>query len=125
MIEFLIGLCSYILAGMGLGGGVILIPLLIEVLDINQLNAQYISLVAYIPTGIILVFLLKDFKLKNKILPLIPLGIAGAIIGAYVSQKIDTNILRKIYGAFMIAFGINLTIKTLFYSKNTNLKENI
>ena len=110
---------------MGLGGGVILIPLLIEVLDINQLNAQYISLVAYIPTGIILAFLLKDFKLKNKILPLIPLGIAGAIIGAYVSQKIDMNILRKIYGAFMITFGINLTIKTLFYSKNTNLKENI
>ena len=43
--------------GTGLGGGIILIPLLTELLNYNQLSAQYISLIAYIPTGIILIIL--------------------------------------------------------------------
>ena len=129
MIEFLIGLCSYILAGMGLGGGVILIPLLTEFLKINQLNAQYISLIAYIPAGIILMVLSKNSKLMYKILPLIPWGLIGAVIGAYVSQNIDTAVLRKIYGIFMIVFGASLCIKTLLKGKKnmkfTDLRKNI
>ncbi len=119
MIEFLIGLCSYILAGMGLGGGILLIPLLTEVLNVNQLNAQYISLIAYIPAGIILIILSKNNKLFYKILPLIPLGLFGAIAGAYVSQKVDIEFLRKIYGAFLVVFGISLCIKTLSKDKKT------
>lgn len=129
MIEFLIGLCSYILAGMGLGGGIILIPLLTEFCKISQLNAQYISLIAYIPTGIILILLSKKSSQKYKILPLIPFGVIGAIAGAFISQRIDTEVLRRIYGVFMIVFGADLSIKTLLNGKKTikftDLRRNI
>lgn len=126
MIEFLIGLCAYILAGMGLGGGIILIPLLTEVLNFNQLSAQYISLIAYIPTGIILIILSRNSKLMYKILPLILFGLIGAIIGAYLAQRINTDFLRFFYGIFMVVFGAHLSIKTLFKdrkrAKNTVFK---
>ena len=48
---FLAGLCGGILAGMGMGGGTLTIPLLVLALGVGQLTAQFANLVAFLPAG--------------------------------------------------------------------------
>ena len=110
MIPFFIGLVSYILAGMGLGGGVILIPLLTGILKTDRIQAQYISLLAYIPMGLILLFSSRKNNLNYKIVSLVPFGILGAISGAICAKLINEEILKKFYGVFLIVFGLNLCL---------------
>ena len=107
MIEFLIGFLCFLCAGMGLGGGALLIPLLVNFFDFPQGSAQYVGLIAYIPASICaVIYGLKNKDLQYaKILPLIPLGLLGAFLGAFFAMKIQGEQLRKLYGIFMIFFG--------------------
>ena len=107
MIEFIIGFLCFLCAGMGLGGGALLIPILVDFFGFSQSSAQYVGLIAYIPASICaVIYGVKNNDLKySKILPLIPLGLLGAVIGAFIATKIQGEMLRKFYGIFMIFFG--------------------
>ena len=115
MLIFFVALLSYVLAGLGLGGGVLLIPVLVNVFGFNQVDAGYISLLAYIPTGILLCVLSRNFRSYYKILPLIPLGIAGAVIGAMIAKNINIVFLKYLYSVFMILFGGYLCVFNVFF----------
>ena len=47
----LAGVCGGVLAGMGMGGGTLTIPILVLLLSAGQLTAQFANLVAFLPTG--------------------------------------------------------------------------
>ncbi len=122
MIAFFIGVISYVLAGMGLGGGVLLIPLLKEFFGVTQIEAQYISLLAYIPAGLTIIIASKNRDLLYKVVPLIPFGIVGAIIGGVVARNINVLFLRKAYGVFLIIFGLVLCCGNTLKGKKTSKK---
>ncbi len=111
MLAFVISAISYILAGLGLGGGVLLIPSLVSFFEVSQIDAGYISLLAYIPAGILICILSKNTFTFYKIIKLIPFGIIGSILGSIIAQQIDVSILKDIYAVFMIVFGVYLFIK--------------
>lgn len=113
MIAFIIALISYITAGLGLGGGVILIPVLTAYFNIDQLSAQYISLLAYIPAAITIIILSKNYKKFFKVIHLVPIGIIGAIVGTMLAHKMNVIFVRKIYGVFLLIFGLNLLLKNI------------
>lgn len=117
MIAFVIGTLSYVLAGMGLGGGVLLIPLLKEFFGVTQIEAQYISLLAYIPAGLAIIIASKNRDLLYKVMPLIPFGLVGAIVGGVVARNINVLFLRKAYGGFLIIFGLILCFNNIFKGK--------
>lgn len=97
-----------IAGGMGIGGGAILIPALIFFSDLNQHVAQSTNLIFFIPTAISA--LIIHIKNKNidmkKALVLSLSGIPGAIAGSVTANFTEGDILRKMFGVFLVIFGL-------------------
>lgn len=102
------GLFSGIISGMGIGGGIILIPVLTIFLGFDQKVAQGITLLYFIPTAIFALFVhIKNKTIDYKTaLKVASTGIIGAGSGAYFMQFISTNALGKIFSAFLLTVGI-------------------
>lgn len=108
LITLLSGILSGILSGLlGLGGGVILIPIMLFVLDMSQHTAQGISLLVIIPTALAGIWQLHKAKLVNyKLAAYLALGsISGALISSNFVQYIPANDLKLIFGVFIICIG--------------------
>ena len=112
-MGFLIGILSGITTALGVGGGTILILFLTIFLRLDQKTSQAINLFCYIPAAIICIFLnIKNKNIIFKNIHLIVLfGIIGSIIGSFVSKNIDSQILKKLFGIFLIM----LAISEIFY----------
>ena len=108
MIDILFGIIAGIITGMGIGGGSILITLLICFQNINQKIAQATNLIFFIPTSIISTIVnIKNKRINFKLFFFISsIGSIGAAIGAYISTKININILRKLFAIFLITIAI-------------------
>lgn len=113
IILLLIGLFSGIISGMGIGGGTILIPTLSIFLDYGQKSAQNINLLYFIPTAIIaLITHTKNNNIEKNILSkIIIFGLIGAVLGSLVALSIDSGILRKLFGGFLIIMGLSEIFK--------------
>ena len=119
MLLALTGLLAAVLAGMGLGGGVLLIPALTLFFDISQKQAQLISLITYIPmavTALIINIRKKNLLLKNIWL-FLPAGAVGAIAGALAAKWLKGDMLRLIYAVFLILFGLFMLVKSIIAFK--------
>lgn len=108
MLTSLIGFMSGILSGMGVGGGMLLIPAAIMFLGLGQHSAQSLNLFCFIPSAVcaIIVHIRKkniDFKTA---LPLILTGVPFSLLGAYISTNLSASILSKCFGVFILIFGI-------------------
>ena len=109
MIEILTGFISGIVSGTGMGGGTILILCLSIFLGINQKVAQATNLIFFIPTSIAAIYInMKKKKIDFKVAKIIIIfGIIGAIIGAVIAQKIDTKLLKRLFGIFLAFIAIH------------------
>ena len=102
------GFLAGVLGGMGMGGGTILIPLLTIFSSVNQLVAQGYNLLAFLPVSIIAIFIHTKNNLINTkhIVWIILFGVIFAILGSFCANFIDKNMLRKIFGFFLIILSI-------------------
>ena len=109
----LVGFCSGIISGMGIGGGTILIPALLFFTDITQQQAQGVNLIYFVPTAITaLITHQKKGNLDWKTAkPLAVLGLAGAAAGAFLAVSLESEILRRIFGAFLFLMGLSEIFK--------------
>jgi len=110
-IIFIMGLVTGILSGLfGVGGGIILIPMLVLILNIPQHNAQGISMLMMIPTAIVGIYHFNKDKLVNY--NMAGYMAAGAVVGALISanfvQYIPAEILKKFFGLFIICVGARM-----------------
>ncbi len=108
-----IGFFSGIISGMGIGGGTILIPALILILELDQHQAQGVNLIYFVPTAV--VALITHTKNKNVLWqtakPLALFGLAGAAAGSFLAVSMDADLLRKIFGGFLFLMGISEVFK--------------
>jgi len=109
----LVGFCSGIISGMGIGGGTILIPALLFFTDITQQQAQGVNLIYFIPTAITALITHQkkgtlDWKTAK---PLAILGLAGAAAGAFLAASLESEVLRKIFGGFLFLMGLSEIFK--------------
>lgn len=113
-----IGLASGVISGMGIGGGTILIPALSILFDYEQKMAQNINLIYFIPTAIIaLITHVKNGRVEKKVTwKIIIFGVIGAIIGSMIAINMDSGLLRKLFGWFLLLMGISEVWK----GKNSN-----
>ena len=104
----IVGLVGGVLGGMGMGGGTLLIPLLTIFLSVNQLSAQALNLISFIPMAVVALIVHVKNKLVNKsgLLFIILPAAATAIIGSFISNGLDGELLKKIFGGFLIALSI-------------------
>ncbi len=108
MLAVIIGFISGIISGMGIGGGAILIPALIFIKNVTQQTAQGINLVYFLPTAIAaLIMHIKNKNIDIKTALWVGLsGVLGAIAGSYIAGRLGDNILRKMFGVFLLFIGI-------------------
>ena len=120
MLTVLIGSLSGIISGMGIGGGAILIPALTLIIGIDQKLAQGINLVYFLPTAIIALIIHiknKNADLKTAII-IGACGIAGAILGSLFAMRLGGDILRRMFGIFLLLIGLREVYKGIKSFKN-------
>lgn len=107
-MSAVVGFLTGILASMGLGGGFILVVWLTLFQDTPQKTAQGINLLFFLPIALIsLIFHLKNHLVNKKLVMRLVLGgIPGAVAGTLCTQFIDNNLLRKLFAAFLMLFGL-------------------
>lgn len=101
------------LAGLGIGGGSLLILWLTLVLQMEYAVAGTVNLMFFIPSAVITsLYRLKQGKLDIKrILPALAAGCAGAVLFTILGNRIDEAILRKPFGILLLVTGV----RELFY----------
>lgn len=97
-----------LLAGMGVGGGSLLLLWLTQVAVIEQPQARIINLLFFLPAAVIsTLFHKKQNTLQLKpIFPAIIAGCAAAIVLSIVSKHLDLSLLKKLLGGLLIITGI-------------------
>ena len=100
------------LAGIGVGGGSLLILWLTVIMKFEQPTARMMNLLFFIPSALIAtIFHWKKGLDWKKILPAIITGCISAACFSYLSTKVDTEIIKKIFGGLLLLTGI----KEIFY----------
>lgn len=106
--EIVAGIIGGIVAGMGMGGGTLTIPILTIFLKYEQLRAQGINLVSFLPMAVVALFVhcknkLVDFK-NTWLLAVV--GSVFSLAGALIANNISNSILKKFFAIFLIGLGI-------------------
>lgn len=107
----LIGVVAGIVNGLlGIGGGTILIPAMVYLLEVKQHQAHATSLLIVLPTS--LVSMLVYHQQGNiDIRSLLGLALAtsiGAVIGAILMNYCRPSLLRKGFALFMLVAGLRM-----------------
>lgn len=107
-VALIAGVLAGITGAMGLGGGTVLLLYLTVFTSVNQLTAQGINILFFIPIAVvaIIVYTKKGQINWRKIAPMCIIGILGAIIGSFVIRFLDPKLLSKIFAVFIIVMGI-------------------
>lgn len=117
MLEYgfsvIVGTCLGFLAGLGVGGGSLLILWLTGVLGMAHDEARAINLMFFLPSALVASF----FRWRQgtidirRILPAVLTGCAGAVAGSWLSNHIHTGLLQKMFGILLLITGL----RELFY----------
>ena len=107
-IAVIAGVVLGYLAGLGVGGGSLLILWLTLVLKMDHPTARAINLMFFIAgAGAVSLFRWKKAQLKiKKILPAMIAGCIAAGIFSWVSKVVDVDAIRKFFGVLLLVTGI-------------------
>lgn len=104
----LAGLVCGVLSGLGVGGGTLLMVWMTAVAGIAQKSAQGVNLLFFLPTAACALF----FHIKNRlirprvVLPAILTGCLTAAGAALLATAMDTGLLRRLFGGFLVIVGL-------------------
>ena len=107
-IDFTAGILISVLAGLGIGGGGLLVIYLILVKDISQIESQGINLLFFVAAGAAsLIIHVKKRKLElRNIIIMIIFGSLGAVAGSLTANFTDGAVVKKIFGGFLLVSGL-------------------
>ena len=112
-MDFLIGFLAGFAGGLGVGGGGILLLYLTTFGSTDQLSAQGINLIFFIPVAMAALFghMKNGFvKFKTALLAFV-FGIPGVLFGYYIAKSIEETLLRAVFAAFLLIIGIRALVK--------------
>ena len=106
--AFAVGIILGYLAGLGVGGGSLLILWLTLVLGLPHQTARQINLMFFISAaGAVSIFRWKKGTLQiKKILPAIIAGSIAAGIFSWIGLQLDTGIIKKLFGILLLFTGV-------------------
>ena len=108
-IAIAAGLVCGVLSGFGIGGGTLLMVWMTALMSMEQRMAQGVNLLYFLPAAAAALIL----HAKNRVLvwrAIIPATIAGcatAALGALLAANVDTHLLRKLFGGFLVLVGLS------------------
>ncbi|HPN72804.1 MAG TPA: sulfite exporter TauE/SafE family protein [Candidatus Omnitrophota bacterium] len=113
MVSYIVvGLIAGIASGfLGIGGGVVIIPILVYFFGLTQHQAQGTTLALMIPPIGLLAAIkyYRDGNVDVRIAALICTGfIVGGLLGAYLVSPVPDHILRRIFGVFLLGIAVKM-----------------
>lgn len=110
LLPFACGLGAGILSAWGVGGGTALLLIMTLLLGVDQQTAQGVNLLFFLPTAATaLICHAKGGHLDRPTLKFaIPPAVVCALAGAWAATAVDTALLRKPFGLYLLAAGISL-----------------
>ena len=108
ILPFLAGTLTGILSAFGIGGGSLLLIYLTAFAGMSQHQAQGINLLYFLPAAAAALPAHKknDLLEKKVILPAILAGLLAAGCTALLANRLDTDLLRKLFGVFLLYIGL-------------------
>ena len=106
IVACFVGVCSGLF---GVGGGVLLVPLLVLLFAFDQHTAQGTSLVALVPPVGLLAFL--NYSKAHEVnwtvgLLIMPGVIFGSLLGSRLAQKLSPRRMRRVFAIFLAVLGV-------------------
>ena len=109
VIYFILaGRLGGILAGMGMGGGTLTLPILVLVMNVAQLTAQFANLIAFLPSGTSALFVhVKNglVRKENLIYMFVP-SIIACVGCSFFATEANGDLLKKLFGGFLVLVAI-------------------
>lgn len=108
LLPLLAGTVTGVLSAFGIGGGSLLLIYLAAFASLDQHQAQGINLLYFLPAAAAaLPSHQKNGLLEKKvILPAVLAGLVAAGLAAWVSNGLETGLLRKLFGLFLLYVGL-------------------
>jgi uncharacterized membrane protein YfcA len=107
-VAFAVATVLGFLAGLGVGGGSLLVLWLTLILDMSHPQARIYNLLFFIPSAIIAsLFRWRSGNLSiRKVLPGVLAGCLCAAGASLLGQSMDIDLLKKLFGILLLATGI-------------------
>lgn len=107
-IAIIVGIVLGFLAGLGVGGGTLLILWLTLVLETDPEIARMINLMFFLAAAgaVSLRRLTKGALRFQKILPAALAGCAAAAVASLLAQNMDVTLLKKAFGILLLVTGV-------------------
>ena len=108
-IAVLVGTITGIISAWGIGGGTLLVIYMSAFANVPQQAAQGINLLYFLPTATAaLVTHIKNKLVEwQAVIPTIIAGVPCAIATSLLATRLETDVLRKGFGVFVIIVGIS------------------
>jgi uncharacterized membrane protein YfcA len=107
------GLSTGVLSGLlGVGGGVVLVPMMVFLLGTEQHLAQGVSMLFIIPTALSgLYHLIKCNLVDMQVAMFVASGaLVGSLVSANIVHYISAADLKKLFGIFVIISGARMVM---------------
>jgi uncharacterized membrane protein YfcA len=108
------GLMTGMLSGLlGIGGGTFMVPFMVLALGIGQHSAEATSLLVVLPTAVVATVTLarRGAVDVRRALTLGAVGAAGGIGGALLALALPADVLRRLFGVFMLLVALRMLRK--------------
>lgn len=117
-VAFAVSVILGFLAGLGVGGGSLLVLWLTLVLEMPHPQARIINLLFFIPSAVISsLFRWKQGKLDyKKVFPAVIAGCIAAGVFSFLGRYIELAFLKKLFGILLLVTGL----RELFYRSTKN-----
>ena len=110
ILPFLCGLGASVISAWGVGGGTLLLLVMTLFLGVDQRTAQGINLLFFLPTaaGALVCHAKGGYLDKPTLKAAVPIAVAAALAGAWISNAVDVELLRKPFGIYLLLSGASL-----------------
>ncbi len=110
IIPFLCGLGASVVSAWGVGGGTLLLLVMTLFLGVDQRTAQGINLLFFLPTAAsaLVCHARGGYLDKPTLKSAVPVAVAAALLGAWISNAVDVEVLRKPFGVYLLLSGVSL-----------------
>ena len=110
IVPFLCGLGASVISAWGVGGGTLLLLVMTLFLGVDQRTAQGINLLFFLPTAAsaLVCHARGGYLDKPTLKAAVPVAVAAALVGAWASNAVDVEVLRKPFGVYLLLSGVSL-----------------
>lgn len=112
-LSVLAGTVCGVLSGFGIGGGSLLMIWMTAVLQTEIVTAQSINLLFFLPTAAAsLIFHIRGKQVEwRAAVPAALTGVVTAASSAWIAASMDSGLLRKAFGVFLLLVGVSELLK--------------